>query len=154
MEYWNTNYDKDVFCQGSCCRDVDILARTIYGEARGEGLSGMEAIANVVLNRVKFARAKGGCWWGSTVTAVCLKDKQFSCWNKSDRNYDIIQKVDGSDKVFALCKRVARRAVCGVLRDNTYAATHYHNRKVNPVWARTAVPCCEIGNHIFYDKIY
>ena len=33
--------------------DVDILARTIYGEARGEGQEGMEAVACVVMNRYK-----------------------------------------------------------------------------------------------------
>ena len=39
--------------------DVDILARTIFGEARGESLSGQEAIASVVINRVKFAQHNG-----------------------------------------------------------------------------------------------
>ena len=39
--------------------DVEILARTIYGEARGESLSGQEAIASVVLNRLAFAKKKG-----------------------------------------------------------------------------------------------
>ena len=151
--FLNANYDNDVFCQSSCCKDVDVLARTIYGEARGEGLAGMEAVANVIINRVRFARARGGCWWGSTVKDVCLKPKQFSCWNKDDANYSIINKVDGTDKIFAICQRVARRAVCGVLSDNTHGATHYHNRNVNPLWAAAGIPCAEIGNHIFYDKI-
>ena len=37
-------------------KETDILARTIYGEARGESISGMEAVASVVLNRVAFAK--------------------------------------------------------------------------------------------------
>lgn len=40
-------------------RDTDILARTIYGEARGESISGQEAIASVILNRVAFAKRRG-----------------------------------------------------------------------------------------------
>lgn len=39
--------------------DVDVLARTIYGEARGESISGMEAVAFVVLNRVAFSKRRG-----------------------------------------------------------------------------------------------
>ena len=32
-------------------RDVEIMAKTIYGEARGEGAEGMEAVALVIINR-------------------------------------------------------------------------------------------------------
>ena len=33
--------------------DVDILARTLYGEARGEGIDGIEAVACGIMNRFK-----------------------------------------------------------------------------------------------------
>lgn len=46
-------------------KETDILARTIYGEARGESISGMEAVASVVLNRVAFAKRRGRFWWGN-----------------------------------------------------------------------------------------
>ena len=49
--------------------EIDLLARTIWGEARGEGQTGMQAVANVIMNRVK----KGG-WWGATVQDVVLKN--------------------------------------------------------------------------------
>ena len=32
-------------------RDIEIMAKTIYGEARGEGEEGMEAVACVIMNR-------------------------------------------------------------------------------------------------------
>lgn len=32
---------------------IDIMARTAWGEARGEGQSGMQAVLNVIMNRVK-----------------------------------------------------------------------------------------------------
>ena len=41
---------------------ADIMARTIYGEARGEGQRGMQAVANVIMNRVK-----AGSWYGASV---------------------------------------------------------------------------------------
>lgn len=145
--------DTDVFCQNCECNAIDVLARTIYGEARGEGLAGMEAVASVVINRVRFARKRGGHWWGNTVEKVCKAKYQFSCWNKDDCNFDIINKVDASDKIFAMCKRIARRAVCGALADRTRGAMFYHNRKVNPLWAKCAIPCEEIGNHVFYSKL-
>ena len=39
--------------------EIDVLARTLWGEARGEGTAGMQAVASVILNRVKIAKQKG-----------------------------------------------------------------------------------------------
>ena len=41
---------------------IDVLARTIWGEARGEPLRGQEAVAHVVLNRRNVARSRGRFW--------------------------------------------------------------------------------------------
>ena len=76
-------------------QDEDILARTLYGEARGEKIAGMEAIASVILNRLAFSRQKNGYWWGNTITEICRKPYQFSCWNQDDVNY---QKLFPSGK--------------------------------------------------------
>ena len=51
-------------------KETDILARTIYGEARGESISGMEAVASVVLNRVAFAKRRGCFWWGKEMIPI------------------------------------------------------------------------------------
>ena len=40
--------------------ELEIFAKTLFGEARGEKLSGIEAVANVILNRVKHAQKIGG----------------------------------------------------------------------------------------------
>ena len=74
-------------------KETDILARTIYGEARGESISGMEAVASVVLNRVAFANRRGRFWWGNSIAEVCRAPKQFSCWNRNDPNYRLICRV-------------------------------------------------------------
>ena len=133
--------------------DLDTLARTIYGEARGESISGMEAVASVVLNRLAFSRRKGRYWWGNTIKGICRCPYQFSCWNKSDSNYALIQRVTDTDIIFCICKRIAGRAISGVLEDNTAHATHYHTKSTNPSWSRGKIPCAEIGRHLFYNDI-
>nr|DAL30971.1 MAG TPA_asm: lytic transglycosylase [Caudoviricetes sp.] len=132
--------------------DADVLARTLYGEARGEGLLGIEAVANVILNRVALAK-EHLLWWGKTVAEVCLKPLQFSCWNPDDKNFQATVKASDTDPVFRLCQRVAVRAMNGFLADTTHGATHYHAKQVNPAWARALTPVYEYGNHLFYRQV-
>ena len=132
--------------------EVDILARTLFGEARGEGVKGMEAVACVVLNRVRMAAAtrSGKFWWGNSIVTVCQKPYQFSCWSQNDPNRIKIMKIDGGDPLFAICLRIARRAAAGILRDFTEGATHYHALSAAPNWAEGQVPLFILGNHVFY----
>jgi len=132
---------------------VDTLARTLWGEARGEPVRGIEAVAAVIVNRVRLARARGGFWWGDNVVAVCRKPFQFSCWNADDPNRPKLLAVTEADAAFVVCLRIARRAVSGALPDPTGGCTHYHSRRVHPAWARDAVPRVEIGTHLFYDDV-
>lgn len=132
---------------------TDILAKTIYGEARGETISGQEAIASVVLNRAAVSRRYGRYWWGNDIAAICQKPFQFSCWNLDDPNYKILLRVDEGNPVFTVCKRIAKRAIAGLLTDSTNGATHYHTKNLRPKWSVGKIPCAEIGNHVFYNDI-
>lgn len=127
---------------------ADILARTLYGEARGESVRGIEAVAAVVMNRV----ARGG-WWGNSVETVCRKPWQFSCWNETDPNRAKLERADESDRVFRICVRIARRAISGSVADPTEGATHYHTSTCAPAWAKGKIPSAEIGNHLFYNDV-
>lgn len=130
---------------------IDVLARTLWGEARGEGPHGMEAVASVVLNRVAVAQANGGAyWWGADIISVCQKPYQFSCWNRSDPSYARLQEVDERNIHFATALRISRRAVAGTLVDRTDGADHYHADYVAPDWAKGQTPTATIGHHIFY----
>ena len=130
---------------------IDVLARTIWGEARGEPLRGQEAVAHVVLNRRNVARSRGRFWWGDDVIEICQKPYQFSCWLADDPNLPKLLEADADDPIFASCLRLARRAVNGALSDDpTDGATHYHARQILPNWAEGRAPLAEIGNHIFY----
>ncbi|HJR27754.1 MAG TPA: cell wall hydrolase, partial [Pseudomonas sp.] len=66
-------------------KDRDVLARTLWGEARGEGLPGQIAVAWAIRNRVNDGKARS--WWGEGYAGVCQAPYQFSCWNKSDPNF-------------------------------------------------------------------
>jgi spore germination cell wall hydrolase CwlJ-like protein len=127
---------------------IDLLARTLWGEARGEDMAGLEAVAAVIINRTKRGP---GYWWGSTIEEVCQSPFQFSCWNKSDPNRVQLLAVTVADPAFAKCLEVARRAVNGQLADTTSGATHYHTSMVNPAWKTR--PCAVIGNHLFYNDV-
>ena len=111
----------------------------------------MQAVAAVIINRVKVAEAQGGkFWWGNSIIAVCQKPYQFSCWNDNDPNRVKLMGVTNSDIHFATADRIARRAVAGVLDDPTNAATHYHAAGITPPWTRGEKPLAVIGRHIFY----
>jgi spore germination cell wall hydrolase CwlJ-like protein len=130
--------------------EADTLARTIWGEARGEGAKGMEAVASVIMNRLRIARRAGSYWWGNSIIQICQKPFQFSCWNKDDPNYRQLLAVDGRDLVFATALRIARRAMAGVLADPTHGATHYHAAGMTPYWVGRHRPVAVIGRQIFY----
>lgn len=133
--------------------EADVLARTIFGEARGEPIEGMEAVASVVLNRVRIAQNKGRYWWGNDIIRVCQKPYQFSCWNKSDPSYQRLINITDKNIYFATALRIARRAIIGALKDHTNGATHYHADYVSPYWAKGEVPVKVIGRHIFYKLV-
>lgn len=129
---------------------LDVFARTIWGEARGEGTFGMEAVACVILNRVAIAEVRGGYWWGDNIISVCQKPYQFSCWNRSDPNYKKLISITEKDLHYATSVRIARRALAGTLEDSTNGATHYHARQITPDWTAGETPTAVIRNHIFY----
>jgi spore germination cell wall hydrolase CwlJ-like protein len=128
--------------------DVDTLARTIYGEARGENMLGKRAVAHVILNRVK-----ANSWWGKTIAGVCRYKWQFSCWNKNDPNRPKLLAVGLGDAAFRECMMAALLAVSGQRPDPTSGATHYHTKSVSPKWAEGQKPCRIIGVHKFYKGI-
>lgn len=126
----------------------DVLARTLVGEARGEGDLGMEDVACTIMNRV--ARP---CWWGHTVKEVCLFPKQYSCWNEGDPNREVILALDDTKSIYVEALTIARRAIAGELQDRTQGATHYQRIGTNASWSRGLTPCFIEGHHEFYNDI-
>lgn len=134
-----------------CGLTIDTMARTIWGEARGEGVAGMRAVACVIINRYEISLEKGGFWWGDDIIQICQKPYQFSCWNRSDPNFRKVISVDNQDKVFVSAMQTARKTIDGELPDITSGATHYHAKGITPYWAIGETPIFELNNHIFYS---
>lgn len=124
---------------------VDILARTLWGEARGEGRRGMHAVANVIANRANNPR-----WWGQDFISVCKAPWQFSVWNPDDVNLPKLLGVTQDDPQFRTALELAQLAVMGELEDITNGADHYHTHGVNPLWSQGQKPVASIGNHKFF----
>ena len=127
---------------------IDYMARTAWGEARGEGIEGMQAVLNVIMNRVKI-----GGWWGATPKEVCTKKSQFSVWNRTDPNYAPMLAVTDSDKKFVTAKNLASLAYNGTLSDITNGATNYYNPDIvttDPDWPQKMTEMVKIGKHVFY----
>lgn len=130
--------------------DVDALARTLWGEARGGSRLGLEAVAAVVLHRVKRNRPQR---FGDGVAGVCRMPMQFSCWNEGDPNLPKLLAVTANNAAFVTCLEVAERALQGLLADPVSGADHYHTAAVAPAWARGHTPTRRIDDHLFYNDI-
>lgn len=132
--------------------DIDTAAKTIWGEARGEGELGMQAVANVIVNRWK--RTDGQFAKDDTIANTCRRRMQFSCWNPDDPNLEKMERLNLADKTY-------RRALVAILEaidtsldaDITRGATHYHTLNISPFWAEGQKPCATIQHHKFYTGI-
>jgi len=131
--------------------DVLALARTIFGEARGEPDAGKEAVAHVVINRVNSHR------FANTVEGVCLQPSQFSCFNQGDANRPVImaQTLNSTNSGFMECIALANRVISGAAADNTGGATHYYDFKMiaAPSWTIGATLTVQIGSHRFFKNV-
>lgn len=126
-------------------RDLDVLARTIWGEARGESQEGRIAVAWVVRNRSERRR------WPSAVAAVCEQPWQFSCWNASDPNRSKLLDLSTEDMLYKECHEVARAVLAGEIPDPTGGADHYFADWITPpAWAEQMTFTTTIGRHLFY----
>ena len=134
-------------------RDQTVLAKTLWGEARGEGRAGMRAVAAVVLNRLRVRYRN--C---DSVAAVCLDPLQFSCWNGNDVNLPLMQSLGATyDADYQNALDIAAQAIAGPLPDPTLNSKHYVATTLPPVamptWLRGKTPAVIIGRHAFYNDI-
>lgn len=126
--------------------DLDVMARTIWGEARGQDLGGKIGVAWVIKNR-----ADNPGWWGKGVADVCKQPWQFSCWNENDPNRQKLIGVTPQNEMFRDCLMVAAAVLTRNFPDPTHGANHYHAKGVSPDWAQGEEPTARIEDHIFYQ---
>ena len=129
--------------------DLNLLTSVLYGEARSESVLGKLAVALVIKNRVKSSR------WPNSYADVILQPKQFSCFNETDPNYEVVLKAVNSslnwlDRPWRECRGCAQMVIGDWVNDFTKGANHYHTTACNPYWTKNEGFVLLEGNHKFY----
>ncbi len=119
------------------------LTQAIYYEAANEALRGKQAVAQVVLNRMRhsaYPNSVCGVVYQGANARVC----QFSFTCDGALSRAPLERQWGESK------RVAEEALAGKQLASVGTATHYHADYVVPKWAYTLQKLEVIGTHIFY----
>jgi hypothetical protein len=121
------------------------LARCLQAYGCDEGIRSLEAIAAAIANRVDRARQD------NPVSQDPVADR-FTRFVVIAREH--LQALDTPQNPevnsFAVCLRIARRAVSGALQDPTRGATRFHVLGVAPDWAAGRKPSACVGTMFFY----
>ncbi len=126
----NTKYAQ----QNSQTSDIQLLARAINGEARGESYEGQVAVGAVILNRVKHPD------FPNTIAGVIYQPGAFTAVSDGQINHPI----DENSTVY----KAARDAMNGW--DPTNGCIYYFNPNTATnswIWSKTIVKT--IGKHHF-----
>ena len=112
--------------------NIELLARVINGEARGEPYEGQVAVGAVVLNRVDHPS------FPNSISGVVYQKGAFTAVDDGQINAEM----------YASSHRAARDALNGW--DPTGGAIYYYNPKTaTNKWIRTREVICTIGEHVF-----
>lgn len=124
-------------------RALDCLASAVIYEA-GDDRTGQEAVAQVVLNRVRHpAFPKSVCgvvYQGQERRTGC--QFSFTCDGSLARIY--------SAAAWGRAQEVARRALNGAVDRRVGHATHYHTDWVVPYWSSSLDKITEVHTHLFF----
>jgi len=124
-------------------RAVECLTSAIYYEAGTQPREGQEAVAQVVLNRVRHpAFPKSVCgvvYQGVGGARAC--QFTFACDGSTARR-PVAWRWDAA-------RQVAIGALAGHVASGVGASTHYHTFWVHPYWP-SLIETTRIGAHIFY----
>ena len=124
-------------------RALECLTTAIYYEAANEPDNGQQAVAQVVLNRVRHPA------FPATVCGVVFQGSErrgcqfsFAC--------DGAMARPRAPASWARARRVAARALSGSVFAPAGLATHYHTYAVTPAWNRSLVMTGAFGAHFFH----
>lgn len=125
----------------------DTLIRTVLGEARGEGLDGMAAVAQVIQNRANSGK------YPSDPAEVALQPYQFSTWLPVGSGGNNPQQFSPNSNAYQQAAQVVDSVFSGQVPDRTNGALFYHTPQVSPNWANSVnrYGTTQLGNHIFYN---
>ncbi|MGI9376346.1 MAG: cell wall hydrolase [Tsuneonella suprasediminis] len=125
-------------------RTLECLTLAVAYEAGYESLEGKQAVAEVVLNRLRSPSFPDTVcdvvFAGSTRRTGC--QFSFTCDGSMRRRLP--------PQVMADARAVAEDALANRTPSQVPGATHYHASYVHPYWAPTLTRIAQIGAHIFY----
>jgi spore germination cell wall hydrolase CwlJ-like protein len=138
--------------------DRQILALTLYGEARGESAEGKIAVGSVILERVDHR-----AWDGKTIQEVCLKKYQFSCFNAGDPNLGKLTAIAenwdaamATDPALNDCYGIACGLIDGRIPRTPEIAAAHCCQYLTPAarksadWWKSMNMVARVGGHEFY----
>ena len=125
--------------------EASCLAEAMYYEARGEGVVGEKAIAEVVVHR---SQRRG---FPHTICGVVHQGDGEACQFSFVCDGTMDRPKDAGD--WARAMRLATRILTGSLplMNATEGAIAFHATTVQPEWPGM-VPTVRIGNHVFYRR--
>ena len=125
-------------------RGLRCLTQGIYYEAALESTEGQEAVAQVILNRVRDPN------YPNTICGVVFEgaERNTGCQFSFTCDGSLSQAPVGW--AWERARTVALRAVSGHVASKVGTATHYHADYVHPWWSPTLAKITQIGAHIFY----
>ena len=124
-------------------RDVECLSQAVYYEARGETTSGQQAVAQVVLNRVRhpaFPKSVCAVVFQGARTSAC--QFSFACDGASHHPIE--------NAAWRRAEHVAAEALGGSVMSEVGNATHFHVAGLSTDWGPHLMKVAQIGSHIFY----
>jgi len=121
------------------------LARTLWGEGRGEPLIGQLAICDVVFNRVLSSDSRFDR--DTSVYVTCHRRDQFSCFTQEHP-----ESLSRNSPEYATLLNTVDLAYYRYLHHRDYSrdATFYCTRHVHPQWLREVRHTVTIGKHRFF----
>lgn len=137
--------------------DIDIVTRTVWGEARGEPYRGKVAVAWVLMNRAAAARAymvrygakRHALYGDGTLASAALQPWQFSVWNRRDPNRRKLATAHRTAS-WPECLAAVKAVIDGLEPDPVGRSTHYIPAHARPAWAKGLTPITKVGRHTFY----
>jgi hypothetical protein len=125
-------------------RALRCLTQGVYYEAALEPTAGQEAVAQVILNRVRDPN------YANTICGVVFEGAERTTGCQFSFTCDGALGQAPVGWAWERAKRVAERALAGHVSAAVGTATHYHADYVHPWWAPTLNKLTQIGAHIFY----
>lgn len=129
----NNLTEREILSKTITNEELELLARVIFGEARGEPYIGQVAVGAVVINRVVSS------YFPNDFRSVIYQSGQFSAVADGQINL----------RPNRTAYRAAREALSG--KDPTRGALYYYNPRIakNKWWFETREPLVTIGEHVF-----